>query len=424
MDFMPLISAAFFLATTASLILRKRPRGLKAIIFILVFLTALIRIEDNSIAAYISFIAGNLSPTTLVLLAVFLCQNLTNWKLPNNLKKELARLQITVTLIAVILYPTALGFSSIDIYSHGYYPLILTPILAALFGLGIYRGWYYLSGLIMISWTCYQLDTLSSDNLWDYLMDPLLATWCLFNFKHALRWPSSETFEAALVFLVGAFLVFSVIYATVNPATFTLYYIKEDGFIEYTTFFVLIVGCFICSHRLIELWGRRQKRFIFTTTILAILCLFGAGEEVSWGQRIFDIESPNFFLSHNKQQETGLHNLVFTINGIEYSVNKVLFGTGLAVGLCIYLFVMTPLYRTKPSLKSYLDQLGVPMPRNYQILGYLSIVLVVELLVDSSRRGEVTEFTGVIIFLLNLTYPSNARIYDKRIHLSDTTGNT
>ena len=259
MDFMPLISAAFFLATTASLILRKRPRGLKAIIFILVFLTALIRIEDNSIAAYISFIAGNLSPTTLVLLAVFLCQNLTNWKLPNNLKKELARLQITVTLVAVILYPTALGFSSIDIYSHGYYPLILTPILAALFGLGIYRGWYYLSGLIMISWTCYQLDTLSSDNLWDYLMDPLLATWCLFNFKHALRWPSSETFEAALAFLVGAFLVFSVIYAKVNPATFTLYYIKEDGFIEYTTFFVLMVGCFICSHRLIELWGRRQK---------------------------------------------------------------------------------------------------------------------------------------------------------------------
>ena len=340
MDFMPLISAAFFLATTVSLIVRKRPRRIKVIIFVLVFLTALIRIEDNSIAAYISFIAGNLSPTTLVLLAVFLCQNLTNWKLPNNLKKELARLQITVTLVAVILYPTALGFSSIDIYSHGYYPLVLTPILVALFGLCIYCGWYFLSGLIIISWTCYQLGTLSSDNLWDYLMDPLLATWCLFNFKHALRWPSSETVEAGLVFLVGAFLVFSVIYAKVNPSTFTLYFIKEDGFIEYTTFFVLMIGFFVCSHRLIELWGRRQKRFIFTTTILAILCLFGAGEEVSWGQRVFDIESPNFFLSHNKQQETGLHNLVFTINGIEYSLNKVLFGTGLAVGLCIYLFCL------------------------------------------------------------------------------------
>ena len=118
-----------------------------------------------------------------------------------------------------------------------------------------------------------------------------------------------------------------------------------------------------------------------------------------------------------------VHNLVFTINGIEYSLNKVLFGTGLAVGLCIYLFVLTPLYRTKRSLKSYLDQLGVPMPRNYQILGYLSIVLIVELLVDSSRRGEVTEFTGVIIFLLNLTYPNNAHIYDKGIHLSEPKGN-
>ena len=423
MDFMPLISAAFFLATTVSLIVRKRPRRIKVIIFVLVFLTALIRIEDNSIATYISFVAGDLSPTTLTLLAVFLYQSLTNWKLPNKLKKELAQLQIIVTLVAVILYPTALGFSSIDIYSHGYYPLVLTPILVALFGLCIYSGWYFLSGLIIISWTCYQLGTLSSYNLWDYLLDPLLATWCLFNFKHALRWPSSETIEAGLVFLVGAFLVFSVIYAKVNPSTFILYYIKEDGFIEYATFFVLMIGFFVCSHRLIELWGRRQKRFIFTTTILAILCLFGAGEEVSWGQRVFDIESPNFFLSYNKQQETGLHNLVFTINGIEYSLNKVLFGTGLAVGLCIYLFVLTPLYRTKRSLKCYFDQLGIPMPRNYQILGYLSIVLIVELLVDSSRRGEVTEFTGVIIFLLNLTYPNNAHIYDKGIYLSEPRGN-
>jgi len=49
---------------------------------------------------------------------------------------------------------------------------------------------------------------------------------------------------------------------------------------------------------------------------------------------------------------------------------------------------------------------------------------VVELLIDSSRRGEVIEFTGVIIFLLNLTYPNNAHIYNKRIQLRETTGNT
>ena len=423
MDYIPPLSAAFFFATIISLMVHKKPRGLKAIVFVLVFLTALVRIEDISIASYISFIAGDLSPTTLLLLFVFLYQNLANWKLPSKLEKELAQLQTVVALVALVLYPSALGFSSVDIYSHGFYPLVLTPILFALFGLCMYRGWYYLGGLIMMSWTCYQLSALSSDNLWDYLMDPLLATWCLFKLKGAFRWPSAETFEAGLVFLVGSFLLFSIIHAKVNPTMFSMHFLKEDSFIEYATFFALIIGFFICSKRSIELWGRRQKRFIFTTTMLAVLCLFGAGEEVSWGQRVFDIESPNFFLSHNKQQETGLHNLVFTINGTEYSVNKILFGTGLAVGLCIYLFVMTPLYRTKPSLKSYLDQLGVPMPRNYQILGYLSIILVVELLIDSSRRGEVTEFTGVIIFLLNLTYPNNAHIYNKRTQLRETTGN-
>ena len=57
--------------------------------------------------------------------------------------------------------------------------------------------------------------------------------------------------------------------------------------------------------------------------------------------------------------------------------------------------------------------MAVPMPRNYHIIGYLLIILTVELLVDSTRRGEVTEFTGVIIFLLNLWFPYNKHIYNK-----------
>ena len=38
---------------------------------------------------------------------------------------------------------------------------------------------------------------------------------------------------------------------------------------------------------------------------------FIAGEEISWGQRIFEVASPEYFLSTNKQLETNLHNLDF-----------------------------------------------------------------------------------------------------------------
>jgi len=418
MNYIPLISATFFLATVASFFFRKKTRGLQGAIFIVVFLMALIPIEDISVASYVTIVAGDLSPISLALLTLFLFQNLTGRKLPGTFDEEVARLQIIISVVAIILYPTALGFSAMDIYSHGYYPLVLTPLIVAIFGLSIYRGWYYLGGLIILSWFCYQTGLLSSDNLWDYLMDPLLAIWCLFNFKKAWRWPNPEVGREGLLFLVGAFLIFSVIHAKVNPSAFTLYYIKEDGFIEYATFFALIIGLLVCIRRLINIRGRRETRFICTTTILTVFCLFGAGEEISWGQRIFEIESPNFFLAHNKQQETGLHNLVLELEGKEFSVNKIIFGTSLAFGLCIYLFVMTPLYRSKPLVASSFDRLGIPMPRNYHILGYLLIVLIVELMIDSSRRGEVTEFTGVIIFLLNIMHPYNAHIYDKKIDLN------
>ena len=52
------------------------------------------------------------------------------------------------------------------------------------------------------------------------------------------------------------------------------------------------------------------------------------------------------------------------------------------------------------------------MPRNYHIVGYLATVAVVELLVDSSKRGEMTEFAGSIIFALNVIYPYNPEIFD------------
>ena len=142
------------------------------------------------------------------------------------------------------------------------------------------------------------------------------------------------------------------------------------------------------------------------------MCIFGVGEEISWGQRILNIDTPEFFMAHNKQQETGLHNLAFEVSGEQVSINKLIFGTGLALGMLVYLCVMTPLYRTKPAFAHWLDRLAVPMPKNYHIAGYLIVVAVVEILIDSSKRGEMTELAGSAIFLLNIAYPWNPHIYD------------
>jgi len=148
-----------------------------------------------------------------------------------------------------------------------------------------------------------------------------------------------------------------------------------------------------------------------------LLCLFGAGEEISWGQRIFGLETPDFLSDKNAQGEIGLHNLVIEINGEEVKLNKLIFGTGLALGLLIYLFIATPLYRTKPAVCAFFNSIAAPMPRNYQIVGYLLVVATVEIFIDSSKRGEMTEFAGSIIFALNVIYPYNPQIFSAHYDL-------
>jgi hypothetical protein len=51
------------------------------------------------------------------------------------------------------------------------------------------------------------------------------------------------------------------------------------------------------------------------------------------------------------------------------------------------------------------------------VAAYVVVLAVVELLIDSSKRGEMTEFAGAIVFMLNVVFAANRHIYDaRRIH--------
>jgi cell division protein FtsW (lipid II flippase) len=197
----------------------------------------------------------------------------------------------------------------------------------------------------------------------------------------------------------------------VSPDYFRNVYVVEDGFTEMTTVAALLAAFAVCVRRFVILWGHKPARFMTMVGLLTLFCLFGAGEELSWGQRIFDFESPEFFQEHNAQQETGLHNLAVEIDGKRYKVNRIIFGTGLAIAVFIYLAIMTPLYRRKPRFREFVDSFAIPMPQNYQVFSYLLVLIVAELLVDSTKRGEITEFGGSIVFMLNVVFPYNASIF-------------
>ena len=216
--------------------------------------------------------------------------------------------------------------------------------------------------------------------------------------------------QAVLAFLV-LFVALGAYFAYVDEAFFRDTYTVEDGFTEWCTFIALCASFVVCARRLYGLWSVRSPRFLFIVGFLTLFCFFGAGEEISWGQRIVGFESPEFFADNNSQQETGIHNLEITIGEKTYKLNRIVFGRGIAILFFIYLAVMTPLYRKVPTVTSFIDGFAIPMPRNYQILGYVFVVAVAELLIDSSKRGEITEFGGSLVFMLNVIYPQNSAIF-------------
>ena len=206
------------------------------------------------------------------------------------------------------------------------------------------------------------------------------------------------------------FTVIGFVWSYIDHDSFKSYFVVEDGFTEWSTVVMLIIGLLVCFRRVWLLKDQRGFTFLFMTTLLGLFFFFGAGEEISWGQRLFNIESSEFFTENNAQGEMNLHNLVVK----DTKLNKVIFGRGIGILLVLYLFVLIPLYKRKEAVKQFLDKFAVPIAQNYQIAAYIILLLVVQVLMASSKKGEMLEFAGSIIFLLNVAFPYNKEIFEAK----------
>lgn len=79
---------------------------------------------------------------------------------------------------------------------------------------------------------------------------------------------------------------------------------EEDGIVENLT-----ALCFLFAG-IAFLYLLRSPRFLPVFSIgLGMLCIGAAGEEISWGQRIFGISTPEAISEVNVQHEFNIHNL-------------------------------------------------------------------------------------------------------------------
>jgi hypothetical protein len=112
---------------------------------------------------------------------------------------------------------------------------------------------------------------------------------------------ASIILTAFLVCLFGLLLL-------VSPAAYG-YLLMEDTPSEWLGFLFLVVAGFLWLVAVRHAYTRRQFLGSLFCLAMAVLCLFVAGEEISWGQRLLGFQTPGYFRERNIQGELTIHNL-------------------------------------------------------------------------------------------------------------------
>ncbi len=204
-----------------------------------------------------------------------------------------------------------------------------------------------------------------------------------------------------LLLFLGIFLFYK------NNALYRAY-VKEDGFIEWLTVIPLWLSADLSIKRFFRLRKKRNFGFLVILIFTSLIFIFGAGEEISWGQRILNIKSPAFFMQYNRQHETNIHNLL--IDGVK--VNKLVFSLLLGIAIAIYLMIIPLLYQNKKRFKEFIDQHAIPIPRFGHIISFLIFALIIKIYPEHAEKWELLEMATAFTFMIILLNPLNRKIYD------------
>jgi hypothetical protein len=147
--------------------------GLAGIVMILL----LIPFNGFPAAAYLRGVTGDLSITTVLLALLSLASVAIDRRLFE--ARQYGALQIAVICAALALYPMALGLGYFDPYRLGYgNPWFIGGLLGVtLFCL--YRRYTLTTLSIVLATLAWATGWMESPNLWDYLLDPLVAVYAV-----------------------------------------------------------------------------------------------------------------------------------------------------------------------------------------------------------------------------------------------------
>ncbi len=179
--------------------------------------------------------------------------------------------------------------------------------------------------------------------------------------------------------------------------------VTEDGVVEWATVAGLAVAAALAAaNAASERRARRSPNARMAFLGLGVLCALVALEEISWGQRLFAIENPEFFVAYSDQKEINVHNVVQKVTHVAMKwpvgLGYVIYGALLP--LVAFASRSTATGRGGAMVRR-LEGWGVPVPPLSLVRGFLlGSLLMIDL--PTYDEEEIAELFGVLALVLIL----------------------
>lgn len=188
----------------------------------------------------------------------------------------------------------------------------------------------------------------------------------------------------------------------------------EDNLFEWLT----AIG-FLISSVIFFLTFRKTKNYLLL--ILSVILFVGFGEEISWGQRLFKIETPETIKKINVQQEINIHNLeIFNDQNLEgikkkgilrlVEINMLYRIFSVTYLICIpfffYVFKRRPIKNVKFRIPVAPVSIGIFYFISWAVFYSIKYVFIPDGTVAEYYKtpGEIFEFTSAFIYLIISLY--------------------
>lgn len=231
------------------------------------------------------------------------------------------------------------------------------------------------------------------------ILDIWFLLFALINLKF---FPGSRKYESIQFGKISAVaLLFSVMFFFISPRPYVIDYkpltqyeslfYHEDGIFEIlTAVFLFLAALGFLYSGWISIKKKLNSKIVLAQFFLGSFCLFFCMEEISWGQRILEVNTPEWAQRFNSQDETNIHNICNEVLQTKHCLQFVQIIFNIFFSLAIVLVAGLKHQIQQPSLQGFLS-----LEKYY----FLSILIALATVLPNELNEEL-----IALFFLSYSY--------------------